>query len=250
MSPPGPPPNAAEVVAHVDEALQGLEVGPDEASAILNFANRELPYLQTPDTSYLVLGSYRDPFHRRLRIVQNELDKRLGTYPFLVGDSEEMDVDRLPTFRIRFYLLAAYANYVVAVFEQDAGGEVTELGKISETPYFDKSHVLPRDYAWMTDRELDTRGAALAAAVTVSHDDDLDAEAVEEELETIAAAARRNGVDLTREELVDRVEDREDAAATAYSWVHRNEFRLFELHGRCHPWSDEDDLRAAVGEVP
>lgn len=252
MSPPGPPANAAEVMANVDEALQGVDVEPNEASEILGFANRELPYLQTPDTSYLVLGSYREPFHRRLRVVQNELDKRLGTYPFLVGDLEEIDLDRLPTFRIRFYLLAAYADYVVAVYEQDAGGEVTELGKISETPYFEKSHVLPRDYAWMTDRKLDTRGAALAAAVNVYFNDDLDAESVADELETIAAKAHRNGVDVTREELVERIEDREESETevTSYSWVHVNEFRLFELHGRCYPWSDPDELRAAVAEVP
>lgn len=135
MGDPGPPPNANEIMEQIDEALQGLELEPHESSEILAFVNREVPHLQTPETAYFVLGSYREPFVRRVRIVQNELDKRLGTYPFLMGDLREIDIERLPTFRIRFSLLAAYADYIVAVYEQDAGGEITELGKISPTPF-------------------------------------------------------------------------------------------------------------------
>lgn len=252
MSEPGPPPNADEIMDHVDEALQGLELEPHESSAILGFANREIPHLQTPETSYFVLGSYREPFVRRVRIVQNELDRRLGTYPFLMGDLPEIGIDRLPTFRIRFALLAAYADYVVAVYEQDAGGEVTELGKISETPFFDDSYVLPRDYAWMTDRKLETTGDVLAAAVNVYFNDDLSGGDAEDELERLAVEARRNGVDISTGELLDRVEERDaaDEGAVSYSWVHLNEFRLFELHGRCFPWSEPEDLRDVVTELP
>lgn len=252
MSDPGPPPNAGEIMDHVDEALQGLELEPHESSEILAFANRELPNLQTPETSYFLLGSYRDPYIRRVRIVQNELDRRLGTYPFLMGDLPEIDVDRLPTFRVQFALLAAYADYVVAVYEQDAGGEVTELGKISETPYFEDSYVLPRDYAWMTDGELETMGGLLAAAANVYFNDDLSDDEVEAEVDALVANARDNGVELSTEDVLGRIEGREDARddAVSYSWVHLNEFRLFELHGRCLPWSTTEDLREVVDELP
>lgn len=252
MSEAGPPPNAAEIMEQVDEALQGLELEPHEASAILRFANREIPHLQTPETSYFVLGSYRDPYLRRVRIVQNELDKRIGTYPFLMGDLPEIDVERLPTFRIRFALLAAYADRIVAVYEQDAGGEITELGKISATPYFGKAAAVPRDYAWMTDRNLDTREDAFAAAVNVYFSDDLASADVAEELESIVAEARRNGVDIAREDVVARIEEREDAerSAVSYSWVHLNEFRLFELHDRCFPWSKPEELREVAQALP
>lgn len=252
MSEPGPPPNAREIMESVNDALQGLELEPDESSKILGFANREVPYLLTSETSYFILGSYREPYIRRVRIVQNELNRRLGTYPFVLGDLPEIDVDRLPAFRIRFHLLATYTDHVVAVFEQDAGGEVTELGKISETPYFEKSSVLPRDYAWMTDRNLETPGDVLAAAITVHVNDDLDPAETEEELERILGAARANGVDLTYESVVERIEAREEAKVetASYSWVHLNEFRLFELHGRCFPWSAPDDLREVVSEIP
>lgn len=252
MSEPGPPPNAAEIMDHVDEALQGIELEPGESAEVLGFANREVPHLQTPETSYFILGSYRDPFLRRLRIVQNELDRRLGTYPFLMGDLPELDVDRLPTFRIRFTLLASYADYVVAVYEQDAGGEVTELGKISTTPHFEDAYVLPRDYAWMTDRKLESPADVFAAAVSVYFNGDLDPDEVEAELESLAAAARQNGVEVSTDALRERIEEREDAEreAVSYSWVHLNEFRLFELHDRCLPWSTPEELRDVVGEIP
>lgn len=252
MAESGRSPDEADIMEHVDEALQGLELEPHEASEILSFANREAPHLQTPETSYFVLGSYRDPFVLRTRIVQNELDKRVGTYPFLIGDLRDIDIDRLPTFRIRFHLLACYADYVVAVYEQDAGGEVTELGKISSTPYFDHSYVLPRDYDWMTDRELETPADVFAAAVNIYFNENLTSAEIDEELSGLIAGARRNDVDVTREAVVDRIEERDDAGwdAVSYSWVHLNEFRLFELHGRCHPWTTNEELRTAVDEVP
>ncbi|RQH01343.1 hypothetical protein [Natrarchaeobius oligotrophus] len=252
MSDPGPPPNAAEIMESVDDALQGLELEPHETSEILGFANRELPHLHTPEESYFVLGSYRDPYLRRLRIVQNELDKRLGTYAFLMADLPELDIDRLPVFRIRFNVLATHADTIVAVYEQDAGGEITELGKISTTPYFDKSYVLPRDYAWMTKRNLTTEAAVVAAAASVYFNDDLDDSTTEEELDSLVTAASNNDITLTKADVIERLEDREDSerAPVSYSWVHLNEFRIFELHGQCFAWSCPDDLRDIVGEVP
>jgi hypothetical protein len=246
------PADDAEIMEAVDEALQGLELEPHETAEILGFANREVPHLQTPEDSYFILGSYRDPYVRRLRIVENELDKRLGTYPFLMGDLPEIDIDRLPVFRIRFTLLATYADHIVAVYEQDAGGEVTELGKISATPYFDRSTVLPRDYAWMTDRNIETVADLLAAAVNVYFNDDLDEEETEAELDSLVTQAQRNDIEVSREEVVDRTEERTDAdgEAVSYSWVHLNEFRLFELHGRCLPWTDPEELRDVTDRVP
>ncbi|QGA81946.1 Uncharacterized protein LC1Hm_0884 [Halomicrobium sp. LC1Hm] len=235
----------------MNDALQGLELEPHETSEILGFANRELPHLHTPEDSYFILGSYRDPYLRRLRIVQNELDKRLATYPFLMADLPELDLDRLPVFRIRFTLLAAHADSIVAVYEQDAGGEVTELGKISTTPYFEKSYVLPRDYAWMTDQNLDTEADVLAAAATIYFNDDLDDVTIEEELDSLVTAATKNDITLTRADVIDRLEEREDSepAPVSYSWVHLNEFRFFELHGRCFAWSSQDDLRDVVDDI-
>lgn len=137
---PGPSPNAAEIMASVNDALQGLELEPHETSGVLGFANQELPHLHTPEDSYFVLGSYRDPYLRRLRVVQNELDR-------------------------------------------------------------------------------------------------------------LITAASKNGIDLTKSALIDRLDDRDDAPIS-YSWVHLNEFRLFELHGRCLAWSTPADLRDVIEEIP
>ena len=90
MADPGPPSDAAAIMESVNDALQGLELEPNETADILGFANRELPHLHTPEDSYFILGSYRDRYLRRLRIVQNKLDKRLGTYPFLMADLPEL----------------------------------------------------------------------------------------------------------------------------------------------------------------
>lgn len=252
MTDPGPPPNAAAIMERVNEALHGLELEPHETAEILGFANRELPHLHTPEDSYFILGSYRDPYLRRLRIVQNELDKRLGTYPFLMADLPELDIDRLPVFRIRFNLLASHADAIVAVYEQDAGGEVTELGKISTTPYFDKSYVLPRDYAWMTERNFDTDADVIAAAANIYFNDDLDDATTHEELDSLVTEANNTDISLTTSGVIDRLENREDGerAPVSYSWVHLNEFRLFELHDRCFAWSSPGDLRDVVADVP
>jgi hypothetical protein len=148
--------------------------------------------------------------------------------------------------------LAAYADFIVAVFEQDAGGEVTELGKISATPFFDDSYVLPRDYAWMTERRIDALEDVFAAAAAIYRHEDLDPDAVDEELDSLVTSAQKAGVDVTRDTVDVRIDerDRADGEDVSYSWVHLNEFRLFELHDRCFPWSTPDDLRSVVEELP
>lgn len=252
MSPATPVPDPAEVKRRVDDALHGLELDPEETSAILGYANEEVPHLQTPQDSYLVLGSFRSPYERRLRIVENELNRRVGTYAFVLGDLRDLDTERLPTFRIRFYLVAPYATAIVAIYEQDAGGEVTELGKISETPFFDTSHVLPRDYAWMTARELESIEDLHAAAVRIAARSDLEDADIDAEVEALVEAGQSNGLDVSVQDLWDKIETRREEGmdTTTYSWVHLNEFRLFELHGRCYPWTDVDDLRSAVDRIP
>lgn len=252
MPSPGSTPKAVEIKDHVERALHGLELEPDETSEILNFANEEIPHLQTPEKSYFVLGSFRSPYKRRLRIVENELNKRLGSYAFVLGDIRDIDIPRLPTFRIRFYLIAPYADVITAVYEQDAGGEVTELGKISETPFFEDSYVLPRDYAWMTDRHLENKEDVFAAAVRIGLNPDLEEKKIEQELEKLVENGQSNGIDISNEDVRNRIKEREEGgpAVTSYSWVHINEFRLFELHGRCLAWSDTEDLRAVIDQIP
>ncbi len=158
MTTPSVPPNAGQIMGAVRRALCNVDLTPTEARDILSWAQDELPAIYERDqTAYLVLGSYRSPYIRRVRSVSDRLNRRYGTYAFLIGDLDDIDVSRLPEFRVKFHLTAALADYITTVIEQDAGGEINELGKLSETEYFRKAYVLPRGYRWDTESNLRDR---------------------------------------------------------------------------------------------
>ncbi|WP_101297112.1 hypothetical protein [Halegenticoccus soli] len=252
MSDPGPPPDAADIMTLVHEAVGGLELEPAEKRNIWRFAQRELPYLWSQRTSYFILGSYRDPYIRRLRAVQNELTKQLGAYPFVMGDLVELPTDRLNVFDIMFSLLASYSDYIVAVFEKESGGEAPELGEIDDPPYFDKSYVFPRDYAWITDANLASKHHVVRAAVEIAFTDGLTDDEKRAKIASLVDRAQNDDVDITEQEVRDTIDRRktEGSEPATYSWVHLNKFRKFELHDRCLPWTTERELRSAVAELP
>ncbi|WP_374062948.1 hypothetical protein [Natrinema sp. H-ect4] len=104
----------------------------------------------------------------------------------------------------------------------------------------------------MTARKLESHADVVSAAVNIYFNGDLDPEAVETELDALVDRARRNGVDISVDELMEQLDTRENADrdAVSYSWVHLNEFRLFELHDRCFPWSIPEELRDVTDELP
>ncbi|WP_231186382.1 hypothetical protein [Haladaptatus sp. DYF46] len=250
MSAPSVPPNAGKIMAAVQRALRGLDVGSTEAIQILSWANNETPAIYDRDqTAYLVLGSYRDPYLRRVRAVSDRLNRRYGTYAFLIGDLTDIDIPRLPEFRVKFHITATLSDYVAAVFEQDAGGEVNELGKISETEYFEKAYAFPRAYHWETEAHLTDEHDVLAAAAQLMVTTDIGEETKTAELEALVERAKQADIDITVDTLVDELEEQE-IEVPSYSWVHLNDFRLFELHGRCYPWTTEDELLDVADELP
>ena len=252
MSDPSPPPDAAEIITVVHEAVGDLELEPAEKREIWRFAQRELPYLWSQRTSYFILGSYRDPYLRRLRAVQNELTKQLGAYPFIMGDLLELPTERLNTFDIMFSLLATYSDYIVGVFEKESGGEAPELGEIDDPPFFGKSYVLPRDYAWVTDTNLESKQHVIQAALEMAFTDDLTEGEVHSKVESLVDSAQATGLNVAEDEVWDVVDQRtnEGEEPATYSWVHLNKFRKFELNDRCFPWTTEEELRTAVVELP
>ncbi|QLH84923.1 hypothetical protein HZS54_06365 [Halosimplex pelagicum] len=234
----------------VQQALRGLDVGSTEAVRILSWANSETPAIYDRDqTAYLVLGSYRDPYLRRVRAVSDRLNRRYGTYAFLIGDLSDIDLPRLPEFRVKFHITATLSDYVAAVFEQDAGGEINELGKLGETEYFEKAYALPRAYQWETEDHLSDERDVLAAGAQLMAATDIDDESKAAELEVLVDRANQTGIDISVDEVTTTLE--EDAfEVPSYSWVHLNDFRLFELHGRCYPWTTEDELLEATDDLP
>lgn len=252
MSDPGPPPDAAEIMALVHEAVGGIELEPAEKRAVWRFIRRELPYLWSQRTSYFILGSYHDPYIRRLRAVQNELTKQLGAYPFVMGDLPEPPTDRLNSFDIMFRLLATYSDYIVGVFEKESGGGAPELGEIDDPPYFDKSYVFPRDYSWVTDSNLGSKHHVIRAALEIAFTDGLTDGERQSKITSLVDRAQNTGIDVAERDVWDVIDDRKDngEAPATYSWVHLNKFRKFELHDRCFPWTTEDELRTGVAELP
>lgn len=252
MSDPRPPPDAADIMALVHAAVGDIELEPAEKRGVWRFTQRELPYLWSQRTSYFILGSYRDPYIRRLRAVQNELTKQLGAYPFIMGDLGDLPIDRLNSFDIVFRLLATYSDYIVGIFEKESGGEAPELGEIDDPPYFDKSYVFPRDYAWVTDSNLDSRHHVIQAALEIAFTDDLPADETRSKIESLVDRATNIGIDVDEREVWDVIDDRKDGGhePATYSRVHLDKFRKFELHDRCFPWTTEAELRTIVAELP
>lgn len=250
MGTPSVPPNAGRIMTAVQRALRGLDVGSTEAVRILSWANREMPAIYDRDqTAYLVLGSYRDPYLRRVRAVSDRLNRRYATYAFLIGDLTDIDIPRLPEFRVKFHITATLSDYVAAVFEQDAGGEVNELGKLSETEYFEKAYAFPRAYHWEAEVNLTDERDVLAAAAQIKAATDIDEETKDAELEALVDRADHACIDITADALSnERIE--QDIEVPSYSWVHLNDFRLFELHERCYPWTTEEELLDATDELP
>lgn len=252
MSDPAPPPDAVDIMAVVHEAVGELELEPAEKREIWRFAQRELPYLRSQRTSYFILGSYRDPYIRRLRTVQNELTKQLGAYPFILGDLPELPAERLNAFDIMFAMLATYSDYIVGIFEKESGGEAPELGEIDDPPYFEKSHVFPRDYTWVADTNLESEHHVIQAVIEIAFIDDLTDDEKQTEITSLVDRAQSHDIDIAEQDVWDVIDDREGEGSepATYSWVHRNKFRKFELHDRCFPWTTEQELRAAVAELP
>jgi hypothetical protein len=252
MSDPSPPPDAAEIMKVVTKAVGEIELEPAEKRDIWRFTQRELPYLRSQRTSYFILGSYRDPYIRRLRAVQTELTKQLGAYPFIMGDLLELPTERLNTFDIMFSLLATYSDYIVGVFEKESGGEAPELGEIDDPPYFEKSYVFPRDYIWVTDAPLESKHHVIRAALEIAFTDGLTGDEADSNIESLVDRAQATGIDIAEDEVWNIIDDRVDEGdnPATYSWVHLNKFRKFELHDRCISWTTEEELRSAVGELP
>lgn len=250
MTTPSVPPRSGQIMAAMQRSLRGIEVRPTEAMRILSWAREELPAVYDRDQiGYLVLGSYREPYVRRLRSVNDRLNRRYGTYAFVIGDLADIDVPRLPEFRVKFHLTATLADYVAAVLEQDAGGEINELGKLSETEYFEKSHILPRGYRWESELYFTDIQDVFAAAAQIAAAEDVDDETKQMELEDLVDRVRDAGIELTIDELIEWLEGH-DPEVPSYSWVHLNDFRLFELQGRCYPWTTEKALLARTDGLP
>lgn len=85
-----------------------------------------------------------------------------------------VDIPCLPEIHVKFHITATLSDYVAAVFELDAGGEINELGKLGESEYFEKPYALPRAYHWEAETNVTDRRDVLAAAAQIMAARDID----------------------------------------------------------------------------
>jgi hypothetical protein len=113
----------------------------------------ELTPLFEYETSYFVLGSYGTPEIHRLQLVKDRLNRRPDVYAFLMVDVRGEWSNTLVKFRI----LADYATFLVGVAEHNRSGFLVEQGMFTlHYPYFERAHVLKREYDQSTlDDEFD-----------------------------------------------------------------------------------------------
>jgi len=145
-------PAADELAAKADEYLHETSLTPDEYES-LKRSVAELSPIFTTEQAYFVLGSYGRPEIHRLQLVKDRLNRRADAYAFLMVDIRSEWVNTYLKFRV----LADYTDYIVGVAEHDQGGFLVEQGYFTalET-YFEKTHVLKRDYESLAPAGVDT----------------------------------------------------------------------------------------------
>lgn len=134
-------------------------LSPEEYYQIKELLNEtaQLHRISSSAVSYLIIGNYDDEgtFSKkdRLKLVRLALnDRDPGAYAFLM---EEIDEAWGSEFITKFRILADRVDYIVGVFEDDAGGHANESGVIVTHPYRTQTYILKRAY----DTEAEERAA-------------------------------------------------------------------------------------------
>jgi len=143
---------AAELAAKATEYLHNTSVSPEEYEALKHSVG-ELSPIFSADRAYFVLGSYGRPEIHRLQLVKDRLNRRTNTYAFLMVDIRQEWVNTY----LKFRLLADYTDFIIGISEHDQGGFLVEQGYFTalET-YFQKTHVLKREYTGLAVDDVET----------------------------------------------------------------------------------------------
>lgn len=135
-------PGLPEIAAKADEYLRDANLSLEEYEELSDAVSELAPLVRT-DASYFVLGSYGRDEIRRLQLVKDRLNRRPNAYAFLMVDVRGEWKNGVLKFRV----LADFADYVVGVVEHDRSGFLVEQGLfVAEESYFEKTHVLRREY--------------------------------------------------------------------------------------------------------
>jgi len=260
MSSPRIPRNSYAIYRAVNRIFDGISSPPQgDYHKIVRYMNEELPRFEQANSSYLVLGSYRSAYGRRLREFANCLNMPTNAESIVLGDTIDLDTAVVPEFDIKINLLGEAADYIAGVYEKENGGDSPELG-IVRALFVNKTFVFPRDYTGLTRDSLKARENVIQAALTVYYADfdhieseQRIAEKKKEEIASLLTAAQQEGIEITERELTDLIKERQsdiDEPPAEYSWVHLSFFKRFEAMDQCHPWTTIAELRDLADEMP
>lgn len=141
-----------ELRERAEKYLHDGSLSPEAYEALKGSVAELTPVLS--NEAYFVLGSYGQPEIRRLQLVKDRLNRRSGTYAFLMVDVRR---EWTNTY-LKFRLLADYADHIVGVAEHSQGGFLVEQGYFTALEqYFTKTHVLKREYEPLDITDIDTR---------------------------------------------------------------------------------------------
>lgn len=260
MSGPRVPRNSYAIYRAVNRIFEGISSPPQgDYHEVVRYMNEELPRFEQADSSYLILGSYRGAYGRRLREFANCLNMPTNAESIVLGDTVNLNTAIVPEFDIKINLLGEAADYIAGIYEKESGGESPELGVVRAL-FVNKTFVFPRDYTGLTRDSLETREDVIQAALVVYYADfdHIDseqrvAEKKKEEIASLLTAAQEEGIDITERELTDLIKERQsdiDESPAEYSWVHLSFFKRFEAMAQCHPWTTMTELRDCADEMP
>jgi len=259
MSGPRVPQNANAIYRAVSRIFEGIEAPQGDWHEVVRYMNEELPRFEQADSSYLVLGSYRGEYGRRLREFANCVNMPTNAESIVLGDTLSLDTAVVPEFDVKINLLGEFADAIAGVYEKESGGESPELG-VCRALFVRKTVVFPRDYTGLARDSLETREDVIQAALTIYYadfenidDEERVQETKKKELASLITVAQREGINITERELTDSIKERinsVDAEPATYSWVHLSFFRRWEAMGQCHPWTTLEELRELAGEMP
>jgi len=136
------PPVPEEVLTSATERLEQESLTIADNEEILR-ALSELTPIYEHERSYFVLGNYDPEPMRRLNLVVERLNRREDAYAFRmsdVGGGWDNGIQK-------FCLIADLVSHIVGVAEREPSGFLVEQGLLVGTEeYFEKSHVLKREY--------------------------------------------------------------------------------------------------------
>lgn len=246
------PENARQLEEFVlTDVLRGIELEPGESQTLLSYIQERHDHLFGPYTTYFVLGSYERPFKFRLELALSELNSRLHAYAYLLATQPDPDLpDRLPSLKIKFYLHAVYADWIVLVLEHNTGGALAEFGRADRPFLFDRTYVFPRGYESYYDDAVESLDDIHARSIELAYQAD-QRDALLDRLETLVEEADSVDVSVTRDDLTAYLEtELGGRLVPSYSGVITDGLEHYDQVGRCVSWTTEDELRSGLDDVP